>query len=138
MTAVVVQKLTSDTKPAPPPIVVNSTHEVDNGSTYHGGDYRPFSSPPRFGKKLEKDKQSPGTLRDPEQRRRELVWWKQRSSPSPPSHKSRPSLELIRDGQVRIMSEQLLMSCPDGSERSNQEVGINCPNGSRLDFGEEE
>ena len=41
--------------------------------------------------------------------------WKQ--GPSPPPLKGRPSLGLIRTGQVRNMSKQLVMLCPDGVQR---------------------
>lgn len=41
--------------------------------------------------------------------------WKQ--GPSPPPLKGRPSLGLIRTGQVRILSKQLVMLCPDGVKR---------------------
>lgn len=41
--------------------------------------------------------------------------WKQ--GPSPPPLRGRPSLGLIRTGQVRDLSKQLLMLCPDGVKR---------------------
>ncbi|CAB1112943.1 unnamed protein product [Ectocarpus sp. CCAP 1310/34] len=41
----------------------------------------------------------------------EFTW---KAGPSPCRLKGRPSLGLIRNGQVRIMSKALLMSCPEG------------------------
>lgn len=58
-----------------------------------------------------------------EKSKKEFPW---KEGPSPPPLPSRPSLGLIRQGQVRIMSKALLMSCPegvDGEEDSGDTTG---------------
>ncbi|CAM9876641.1 unnamed protein product [Ectocarpus sp. 12 AP-2014] len=56
----------------------------------------------------------------------EFTW---KAGPSPCRLKGRPSLGLIRNGQVRIMSKALLMSCPEGGRETNTNHEGNCSGG---------
>lgn len=49
----------------------------------------------------------------------DFIW---KEGPAPPPLKGRPSLGLIRNGQVRTMSKQLLMCCPEGRDEQDNDL----------------
>eukprot|EP00752_Nemacystus_decipiens_P012877 g11399.t1 len=53
----------------------------------------------------------------------EFVW---KAGPAPCRLQGRPSLGLIRNGQVRIMTKALLLSCPEGGDEEAGEICVNC------------
>lgn len=56
-------------------------------------------------------------MEDPDEQDGEFLW---KAGPAPCRLKGRPSLNLIRNGQVRIMSKALLMSCPERGDDDHE------------------
>eukprot|EP00903_Cladosiphon_okamuranus_P017634 g16243.t1 len=66
---------------------------------------------------------SPAYVNSTDEQSDEFVW---KAGPAPCRLQGRPSLGLIRNGQVRIMTKALLLSCPEGGDEEAGESTRNC------------
>lgn len=79
---------------------------VANESLCHGDDPPTPSAEGRA-------RPSPTRVHGADEQSDEFVW---KAGPAPCRLQGRPSLGLIRNGQVRIMTKALLLSCPEGGD----------------------
>lgn len=71
----------------------------------------------------ERARPSPAHMDSADEQGEDFVW---KAGPAPCRLQGRPSLGLIRNGQVRIMTKALLLSCPEGGDEEAGESAKNC------------